>query len=156
MKVKNWHTCLAFVIASLNLPVCAQGVMITNDPSPPVPSALLHILGLTSGDGNVLFTGEYKSNISNQGDPPTPGPGTRLMRYPDKAAFRAGRVMGTTRDKASIGNYSVAAGLSTTASGVQSAAPGGCNTALIGTLTQNSDERLKETTWKLVDPLTSL
>lgn len=146
----------AFLLISTGLNVSAQGVMITNDPAPPSPSALLHTLGLASGDGNVLFTGEYNTIIGEQGDPPASGPGTLLMWYPDKAAFRAGRVMGTTRDKASIGNYSFAAGLSTTASGVQSAAPGGCNTALIGTLTQNSDERLKETTWKLVDPLTSL
>jgi len=76
MKGLNWYTCLASVIVSLNLPASAQGVMITNDPAPPAPSALLHTLGLASGEGNVLFTGEYKSIISEQGDPPASGPGT--------------------------------------------------------------------------------
>jgi hypothetical protein len=111
------------------LPVFSQGVMITNDPAPPAPSALLHTLGLGTSEGNVLFTGEYKTVTGNQGDPPASGPGTRMMWYPDKAAFRAGRVTGNTWDKVNIGNYSFAAGLSTTASGSQSVAMCGSNTA---------------------------
>lgn len=119
----------ALIAAAITSKSFAQGVMITNDPSPPAPSALLHTIGLASGDGNVLFTGEYKTIIAEQGDPPVSGPGTRMMWYPDKAAFRAGRVNSTQWDKASIGNYSFAAGLSTTASGAQSVALGDNNIA---------------------------
>lgn len=129
MKTKTRLASLAFLISSLCLTAFSQGVMITNDPAPPAPSALLHTLGLGTSEGNVLFTGEYKSVTGNQGDPPASGPGTRMMWYPDKAAFRAGRVTGNTWDKVNIGNYSFAAGLSTTASGAQSVAMGGSNAA---------------------------
>lgn len=117
------------IAAAITINSFAQGVMISNDPAPPAPSALLHTLGLASGEGNVLFTGEYKSIISNQGDPPASGPGTRMMWYPDKAAFRVGRALETNWDKVNIGNYSFAAGLSTTASGSQSVAMGSQNVA---------------------------
>ncbi len=76
------------------------------------PSSLLHLEGAGTGEGNVLFSGEYKSS-SNQGDPPANGPGTRMMWYPDKAAFRVGYVDGTEWDKANIGNYSFASGYNT-------------------------------------------
>ncbi|HCT71875.1 MAG TPA: hypothetical protein DF409_13735, partial [Bacteroidales bacterium] len=49
--------------------------------------------------------------------------------YPDKAAFRVGRALETNWDKVNIGNYSFAAGLSTTASGSQSVAMGSQNVA---------------------------
>ncbi|MHC1775000.1 MAG: tail fiber domain-containing protein [Lentimicrobium sp.] len=86
------------------------------------PTALLHTNGNGTGAGNILFTGTYKS--SNPGDPPVSGAGTRMMWYPDKAAFRAGRTNGTEWDKTNIGNYSFSAGLSTTASGVYSVSLG--------------------------------
>lgn len=86
------------------------------------PTALLHTNGNGTGAGNVLFTGTYKS--SNPGNPPVSGAGTRMMWYPDKAAFRAGRTNGTEWDKDNIGNYSFSAGLSTTASGVYSVSLG--------------------------------
>jgi hypothetical protein len=52
------------------------------------------------------------------------GAGTRMVWYPNKAAFRAGRVNGTRWDDTSIGFYSVAAGLETEASGTYSTAFG--------------------------------
>lgn len=93
------------------------------------PKALLHtsVFSGGTGHGNILFEGEYK--YSGAGDPPTSGGGTRMMWYPDKAAFRAGYVDGAQWDAASIGNYSNALGYSTTASGEYSTAVGYQNTA---------------------------
>ncbi len=91
------------------------------------PTALLHAHGTGTGEGNVLFVGEYK--VFSPGDPPTSGAGTRMMWYPDKAAFRAGRVIGTNWDKDNIGDYSVAMGNNTTASGNYSTAMGSGTTA---------------------------
>ena len=72
------------------------------------PAALLHTHGIGTGGGNVLFTGERK--IAGAGDPPASGAGTRLMWYPDQAAFRVGGVSGTQWDKANLGSYSFASG----------------------------------------------
>jgi hypothetical protein len=80
-----------------------------------VPTALLHTNGIGTGEGNVLFTGYYKT--SSPGDPPVSGVGTRMMWYPDKAAFRVGRVWGDQWNKDSIGDYSVAMGENTKAKG---------------------------------------
>ena len=86
------------------------------------PLALLHTNGIGTGEGNVLFTGSYKS--TSPGEPPVSGAGTRLMWYPDKAAFRAGFVDGSQWAKDSIGNYSFATGSGTKASGDFSTAMG--------------------------------
>lgn len=86
------------------------------------PSALLHTYGISSGDGNVLFEGAFKT--SGFGNPPAEGAGTRLMWYPDKASFRAGRVTGTHWDAAQIGNYSFATGYNSRASGTYSSSWG--------------------------------
>ncbi len=108
------------------------------------PSALLHTHGTGTSGGNVLFAGEYKTSAIQQGNPPATGAGTRMMLYPDKAAFRSGRVTGTEWNKDNIGNYSVAMGyntkalgygsnamgVNTTASGVSSNATGSNATAL--------------------------
>ncbi|MBE0641034.1 MAG: tail fiber domain-containing protein, partial [Bacteroidales bacterium] len=91
------------------------------------PVALLQTYGTSTGGGNVLFSGLYKS--SSPGDPPVSGSGTRLMWYPDKAAFRVGYVGASQWDKASIGNYSLAAGYNTTASGSIAVALGSSNEA---------------------------
>jgi hypothetical protein len=65
------------------------------------------------------------------------GPGTRLLWYPAKAAFRAGEVGGTQWDAAQIGEASTALGAHTKASGAgstalgyQTVASGGVSTAL--------------------------
>jgi hypothetical protein len=76
------------------------------------PAAKLHVNGTGPGEGNVVFAGEFKAL---PGDPPVSGAGTRMMWYPDKAAFRAGDVTGSNWNKDSIGNYSVALGYNTKA-----------------------------------------
>jgi len=91
------------------------------------PDALLHTYGAGTSGGNVLFEGYFKS--MNPGNPPASGTGTRMMWYPDKAAFRVGYVSGTLWDKNSVGNYSFAAGESTTASGSAAIALGKSATA---------------------------
>jgi hypothetical protein len=88
------------------------------------PTALLHTSGTGAGQGNVVFVGESKVS---PGDPPVSGTGTRMMWYPDKAAFRAGQVLSwdpAVWDKANIGNSSTAMGFGTTASGISSTALG--------------------------------
>jgi trimeric autotransporter adhesin len=91
------------------------------------PDALLHVNGTGSGEGNILFTGVYK--IDNPGDAPVEGTGTRMMWYPDKAAFRVGHASSTQWDTDSTGNFSFAAGFNTKASGSGSTALGSENTA---------------------------
>lgn len=129
MKITIHYACLACIISSLSLSAFAQGVMITNDPVPPAPSALLQTLGLGTGEGNVLFDGEFKYILSEQGDPPASGDGTRMMWYPDKAAFRAGSVYGNSWNKDMIGEFSFAAGQSPMASGAKAVALGSLNNA---------------------------
>jgi hypothetical protein len=91
------------------------------------PDALLHVNGTGTGEGNVLFVGEYK--FSDPGPAPIEGGGTRMMWYPDKAAFRAGRVNGSHWDTDSIGNYSFAFGVNTKATATYSTAIGYINIA---------------------------
>ena len=79
------------------------------------PSASLHVAGY---DG-ALFEGTYAI-----GTLPKEGSGTRMMWYPKKAAFRAGRVDGVQWDDANIGDYSFAVGNGTYASGESSIAMG--------------------------------
>ncbi len=84
------------------------------------PSATLHV----SGNDGLLAQG----NLSG-GSALNLGSGTRMHWYPKKAAFRAGSVLGSLWDDASIGNSSVAFGESSTASGASSTAMGGYTTA---------------------------
>jgi hypothetical protein len=57
------------------------------------------------------------------------GAGTKMFWFPDLAAFRAGYVSGTQWDQSNIGEYSVAFGSNTTASGLYSTASGYTTTA---------------------------
>ncbi len=98
----------------------------------PNTNALLHTRGIGISGGNVLFVGSY---AAIPGEPPTTGAGTRMMWYPDKAAFRAGDIEGFQWDKDSIGNYSVAMGHNTVAKGSASIAIGNGTTALGGNST---------------------
>ncbi|AXY73260.1 hypothetical protein D3H65_04385 [Paraflavitalea soli] len=73
-------------------------------------------------NGGLFVGGAYNSS-------PFPGlvaegAGTRLLWYPEKAAFRAGDVTGTQWDDANIGWWSVAIGEDTRASGESSVAFG--------------------------------
>ncbi|MDI6856602.1 MAG: hypothetical protein QMD21_07475, partial [Candidatus Thermoplasmatota archaeon] len=76
-------------------------------------------------DGAILAIGTYNSGWTE----PDLGSGTRLLWYPRKAAFRAGRVTGTQWNDANIGSYSTAMGYNTTASGRSSTAIGYGTTA---------------------------
>jgi trimeric autotransporter adhesin len=67
----------------------------------------------------------------DRGAIPVEGDGVRMMWYPKKAAFRAGRVQETRWNDANIGSYSLATGINTTASGSASSAMGS-NTAASG------------------------
>ncbi|HPF00729.1 MAG: hypothetical protein AB7V36_14665 [Bacteroidales bacterium] len=85
-------------------------------------AALLYTYGDGTGGGNVLFVGSFKG--SSGGNTPASGSGTRMMWYPDKAAFRVGEVNGDIWNKDSIGNFSFAAGYTTKAKGSGSIAMG--------------------------------
>jgi hypothetical protein len=83
---------------------------------------------LVDNINGFLATGAF-----NSGSIPTEGTGTRMMWYPEKAAFRAGRVGefkdGTQWNAAKVGDYSVAFGLDTKASGNAATAIGDQTTA---------------------------
>ncbi|MBL7738111.1 MAG: tail fiber domain-containing protein [Chitinophagaceae bacterium] len=86
------------------------------------PVARLHV------DSNVLFTGRYPLPAS-PGNIPVSGAGTRMMWYPDKAAFRVGNVEAAYWDKDSIGVSSFASGFNTKAKGIYSTSMGDYSTA---------------------------
>jgi hypothetical protein len=82
------------------------------------PAARLHVQ-----DSSVLFTGPFPlPTIPNE--PPVNGGGTRMMWYPEKAAFRVGRVDHDEWSKDSIGTTSFASGYGAIASGSNSVAMG--------------------------------
>jgi autotransporter adhesin len=60
----------------------------------------------------------------NSGQLGASGPGLRLLWYPRKGAFRAGQINGEQWDDVNIGNYSIAMGQDTQASGQSSTAFG--------------------------------
>jgi len=73
-------------------------------------------------NGAVLFDG-------TTGSTPISGAGTRMMWVPEKAALRAGAVIGPQWDDANIGIYSTAIGFSGVASGTAATAIGRDNNA---------------------------
>jgi hypothetical protein len=77
-----------------------------------------------NADGGFYVSGGSTSNVV-----PVSGAGSRLMWSRKKYAFRAGYVSGAQWNEANIGDYSVAGGQSTTASGWNSTAFGGMTTA---------------------------
>ena len=81
------------------------------------PLARLHVQ-----DSSVLFSGSF-DDVSPS-PLPIEGAGTRMLWYPDKAAFRAGSVTGIQWDQAYIGPYSVAMGFNSAAFGPASFASG--------------------------------
>lgn len=120
----------ALTLATLAAPVGAQA-----------PEAAFHVrradqalpdyLFRVNVNGGAVFGGTYDGG-TNSGGIPAEGEGTRMMWYPEKAAFRAGGVRsgvflyddtglptntsGTSWNDANIGYYSAAFGLSTRAS----------------------------------------
>ncbi len=89
-----------------------------------IPVARLHV-----ADSNVLFTGPVTIPGTTTYYPPASGAGSRMMWYPQKAAFRVGAVNGTKWDKDSIGRYSFSSGYNTSASGFISTSLGYATTA---------------------------
>lgn len=83
------------------------------------PLARLHV-----ADSSALFTGPAVVPASTTYNPPVSGAGTRMMWYPQKAAFRAGYVDNNYWDKNLIGNGSMALGINTLASGESSVSIG--------------------------------
>jgi hypothetical protein len=73
-------------------------------------------------NGSFWLGGSFDNLAS--GGIPIEGAGTRVMWYPEKAAFRAGRVTGTSWDDANVGYYSFAAGEDVRAFGDNSVAMG--------------------------------
>lgn len=85
------------------------------------PLARLHVT-----DSNVIFSAPYLASAPHV---PISGGGRRMMWLPSLAAFRAGFVNSTQWDIDNVGEYSVAMGSATTASGVGSIAIGTGNIA---------------------------
>ncbi len=79
------------------------------------------------GTDGFLVTGTFGSG--NNIDSEVTGSGTRMFFNPNKAAFRAGYVGSNEWDDANIGQYSVAMGSQTTASGKFSTSTGSNTTA---------------------------
>jgi hypothetical protein len=90
-----------------------------------VPQARLHVT-----DSAVLFTGPINLPAYTSYDPPASGAGSRMMWYPQKAAFRVGIVDNNYWNKDSMGRFSFATGYNTKAKGEGSFASGNSNTAL--------------------------
>jgi hypothetical protein len=103
-----------------------------------IPTARLHVV-----DSAVLFAGPLFANTTTLYNPPASGPGTRMMWYPQKAAFRVGVVDNNDWNKDSIGRYSFATGGDAKAFGVGSFASGlysnahGIVSTSMGELTQS-------------------
>jgi len=81
---------------------------------------------LAFSDGSLLASGTF--HVFDAYFSPS-GAGTRLMWFPARAAFRAGAINGTQWDLGNIGDYSVAMGVDTIASGSVSTALGAGTTA---------------------------
>ncbi len=114
------QVCFLFLVA-LVVPqlLIAQNVGIgTNS-----PLSRLHV-----EQDTVLFNGPA-SLPAVAGQLPVSGAGVRLMWYPDKAAFRAGRVTGIRWDKDSVGLFSMASGYDTKATRLAAVAMGWGNSA---------------------------
>jgi hypothetical protein len=79
-----------------------------------------------TGEGSFLARGAYDGGSA---PPPASGAGTRMMWYPEKAAFRVGGVDGTQWDAGNIGIYSAALGIDAIASNQSSFAAGYATTA---------------------------
>lgn len=77
----------------------------------PHPAAMPHIELLESTTKGLLTTGVYNFNSTV----PDIGPGSRLMFYPGKGAFRAGVVTGDQWNNEHVGHLSTALGFNTVA-----------------------------------------
>lgn len=87
------------------------------------PYSLVHNGSQTA----FLSEGSYVGGSATQ--IPAEGAGTRMMWYPEKAAFRVGRVTGDQWDESNVGAFSTATGLDNIASAWNSTANGHLNIA---------------------------
>ncbi|MCA9398172.1 MAG: hypothetical protein KC618_00370, partial [Candidatus Omnitrophica bacterium] len=85
-------------------------------------------------DGGIMAKDTLSIGNAGYTTLPDLGAGTRLLWYPKKAAFRAGRVDGSQWNDSNIGNYSMAFGYNTTASGVAATVGGGQSNSVAGDL----------------------
>ena len=112
-----------------------------------LPLSKLHV----SDTSGVLFEGQF-----GIGSIPVEGPGTRLMWYPGKAAFRAGRAAANEWDDVNIGFSSVAYGFATQASGNNAVAMGsvtiasGSNSTAMGNFSVASGSAATAMGWNSV------
>jgi hypothetical protein len=88
-------------------------------------------------ENGLVFFVRKDGGFASRGDDfvgpiPMEGTGTRLMWYPGKGAFRAGRVNGTQWNDANVGMYSVALGFNSRANGDNTFAAGPGSTASQG------------------------
>jgi autotransporter adhesin len=107
----------------------ALGLAIATISRAGVGSAQTPLLEVAKGDAAKLMlvnddAGLVVRGTLDIGVIPAAGPGVRLMWYPRKGAFRAGRVDGGQWDDGNIGVHSVAFGENTTADGPYSTAVG--------------------------------
>lgn len=79
-------------------------------------------------NGAFILGGAY-DNLSFTGGIPAEGSGTRMMWYPEKAAFRVGYIDGTQWDDANVGYFSFAAGENARSSGDYGVSLGARNVA---------------------------
>lgn len=93
------------------------GAPAPGSPRPVAASAVPAAITLHPG-GSLVARPDGDSGI------PASGPGTRMMWYAGKAAFRAGRVGGAEWDDANVGSFSTALGSNTRAVGGASLASG--------------------------------
>jgi hypothetical protein len=100
----------------------AQGNVGINTTS---PQAMLHVK-----DSSVLFSAPFFLNMPElETPPPVSGPGSRMMWYPQKHAFRVGGVSDAQWNEENIGVFSFASGINVIAKGSFSAALGNETTA---------------------------
>jgi uncharacterized coiled-coil protein SlyX len=90
-----------------------------------------------NAENGLVFFVRKDGGFASRGDDfvgpiPMEGTGTRLMWYPGKGAFRAGRVNGTQWNDANVGMYSVALGFNSRANGDNTFAVGPGSTASQG------------------------
>ncbi len=86
----------------------------------PASNAVFQVDLGTNATNGVLFTGTYNAAATV----PNLGSGTRMMFFPGKSAFRVGHVDGNEWDNSNVGEYSVATGRNSIASGLGSSAFG--------------------------------
>lgn len=120
MRIKTDRFLIAGIITFLCMqPAFAQPADSVFTAGTPVSGNLLKV----QNDGGFIIRGTYDGG-SSSGTPAAEGAGTRLLWFPQRAAFRVGYVDDNQWDNSSIGYFSIAAGQNVRASGDHSIAFG--------------------------------